>query len=124
MNIGFRGYTGSTVTAFAIGLTVVLLSVTGRGAVPSAVTAPTAEQSLSPDRIIGPLNETLAWYREARTAMRSGEAVFAREDEQTILAVVRHAFETARAQAALLATEKGPRLSEREAGLCRERPLS
>ena len=116
MNIGFRGYTGSTVTAFAIGLTVVLLSVTGRGAVPSAATAPTAEHSLSPDRIIGTLNETLAWYREARTVMRSGEAVFAREDEQTILAVVRHAFETARAQAALLATGKGSAAAQREGG--------
>ena len=48
--------------------------------------------------------------------MRSGEAVFAREDEQTILAVVRHAFETARAQAALLATGKGSAAAQREGG--------
>src|SRR5207245_9429629 len=57
---------------------------------------------------IGSRNQTLAWYREARVAMRAGGTVFAREDEQTALAVLRRAFETARAQAAVLAVGSGP----------------
>ena len=39
--------------------------------------------------------------------MRAVDTVFAREAEQMALAVVRRAFETARAQAALLATGSG-----------------
>lgn len=115
MKIRIRGNTGITVTALAIGLTVALFPITGRVAAPSAATAPSSEQSLSPEQIIASLTERLAWYREARAVMRGGEAVFAREDEQTILAVVRHAFETARAQAALLATGKGS-AAQREGG--------
>jgi len=52
------------------------------------------------------LNETIAWYREARVAMRGMGSVFGQEDEQTALAVLRAAFEKARAQAALLAARE------------------
>src|SRR3989442_14487018 len=84
-----------------------LLFVTGAMAAPPDA-APDSERSLTPDRVIGSLNQTLAWYREARVAMRAVGTVFAREDEQTALAVLRRAFETARAQAAVLAAASGP----------------
>ena len=86
---------------------VSLLFVTGAGAAaPDA--PPDSERSITPDRVITSLNQTLAWYREARVAMRAVGTVFAREDEQTALAVLRRAFETARAQAVVLAAESGP----------------
>lgn len=66
--------------------------------------APISEQRITSDRVLGSLNETLGWYREARLVLRPNGAAFAREEEQTALAVVRQAFETARAQAALLVT--------------------
>jgi len=84
-----------------------LLFVTGAMAAPPDA-APDSERSLTPDRVIGSLNQTLAWYREARVAMRAVGTVFAREDEQTALAVLRRAFETARTQAAVLAAGSGP----------------
>jgi hypothetical protein len=59
--------------------------------------------ALTPERVLASLDQTLTWYREARLAMRALGTVFTREDEQTALAVLRRAFETARAQAALLA---------------------
>ena len=61
------------------------------------------EHPTTPDQVIASLNQTLAWYREARLVMRGVGSVIGREDEQTALAVLRSAFETARAQAALLA---------------------
>ena len=67
-----------------------------------------SEPPITPDRVIASLNQTLAWYREARVAMRAVGTVFAREDEQTALALLRRAFETARAQAAVLAAGSGP----------------
>ena len=100
----------------SIGLLVGILPVSGTADPPPATTAPSSEQSLSPDRIIASLTERLAWYREARAVMRSGQVVFAREDEQTILAIVRHAFETARAQAALIAAGKGSATAQRAEG--------
>jgi hypothetical protein len=84
-----------------------LLFVTGAMAAPPDA-APDSERSLTPERVIASLNQTLAWYREARVAMRAVGTVFAREDEQTALAVLRRAFETARAQAAVLAAGSGP----------------
>src|SRR5262249_9397636 len=59
-------------------------------------------QPIQPYQVIASLDQTLAGYREARLAMR-GVGLFGREDEQTALAVLRSAFVTARAQAALLA---------------------
>jgi hypothetical protein len=84
-----------------------ILFVTGAAAAPQdAPTEP--ERSITPDGVIASLNQSLAWYREARVAMRAVGTVFAREDEQTALAVLRRAFETARAQAAVLAAGSGP----------------
>jgi len=60
------------------------------------------EHPATPDQVIASLNQTLAWYREARLVMRGVGRVIGREDEQTALAVLRSAFETARAQATLL----------------------
>jgi hypothetical protein len=59
--------------------------------------------AITPEQVIGRLNQTLAWYREARVATHSLGELFAREDQQTALALLRRAFETARAQAAAVA---------------------
>ena len=88
-------------------LVVGLLFVGGAAAATPAA-APDSERPVTADRVIASLNQTLAWYREARVAMRAVGTVFAREDEQTALAVLRRAFETARAQAAVLAAGSGP----------------
>jgi len=69
----------------AIALFAVFLLVTGAEAAPPA-SAPDSEHLVTPDRVIASLNQTLAWYREARVAMRAVGTVFAREDEQTALA--------------------------------------
>jgi len=69
----------------------------------SASNGSAPEQPFTPDEVMASLNETIAWYREARLAMRGMGSVFGREDEQTALAVLRAAFEKGRAQAALLA---------------------
>ncbi len=61
------------------------------------------------------LNQALAWYREARVAMRSAGVVFAQEDEQTALRVLERAFDAARAQASVLALEKGPATETQQA---------
>jgi len=77
--------------------------------VSTALAAPTSHlgsgsgHPLAPDQVIVSLYQTLAWYREARQAMRGVGSVFGREDEETAVAVLRAAFETARAQTALLA---------------------
>jgi hypothetical protein len=73
----------------------------------AAASAPAMpEPPFTADQIMASLNRALAWHRQARTVMQSlGAAtasVFTRDDEQTALGVVRRAFETARAQAALL----------------------
>jgi hypothetical protein len=73
--------------------------------VSTAQAAPTlgSGHPIAPDQVIVSLYQTLAWYREARQAMRDVGSVFGREDEETAVAVLRAAFETARAQTALLA---------------------
>src|SRR5262249_10032982 len=97
--------------------TRILLAIVLAGSVSSiALAAPTGngsgaehhdgsahEQPTTPDQVIASLDQTLGWYRDARLAMRGVGSLFGREDEQTALAVLRRAFETARAQAALLA---------------------
>jgi hypothetical protein len=88
--------------ALLAGLLLVSLAA---AALPDA--SPDSADPVTPDRVIASLNEVLAWYREARVAMRAVGPVFAREDEQTALAVLRHAFETAQAQATLLGTGSG-----------------
>ncbi len=84
----------------------VLLLVAIACAATSAST-PNSDRPLAPDRVIASLNQTLAWYREARGAMRAAGVVFAQEDEQTALRVLERAFDAARAQATVLALEKG-----------------
>jgi uncharacterized coiled-coil protein SlyX len=72
------------------------------GAAAHVTAAPNADPPSTQDQVIAGLNQTLAWYREARVAKRSLGAVFARDDEQTALALLRRAFETAKLQAAVL----------------------
>jgi hypothetical protein len=84
-----------------------LIFVSGAAAVTQDA-PPASEPPITPERVITSLNQTLTWYREARVAMRAVGTVFAREDEQTALAVLRRAFETARAQVAVLAAGSGP----------------
>ena len=64
------------------------------------------------DAVISLLNQTASWYRETRAVPRTS---LAREDDQTALAVLQRAFDTARAQAALVATEKKPSTGEQVA---------
>ena len=87
---------------WAAGLVAVVhLASVAVAATPSAKAE--SEQPLTSDRVMSSLNQTLAWYREARVAMRAVGTIFAREDKQTALGVLHQAFETARAQAAFLA---------------------
>ena len=72
----------------------------------SAPSGSTPEQPFNPEQVMASLNETIAWYRDARVAMHGMGSVFGQEDEQTALAVLRAAFEKARAQAALLAARE------------------
>jgi len=74
-------------------------------AAPASDTTP----ALTPDYVLASLNGALAWYQQARVAMQSVEsgAGFAdlREDRQTALAILKSAFERARAQAAALTAQ-------------------
>src|SRR5262249_44438192 len=82
---------------------IALAAPAGNGSGAEPHNASGHEQPTTPDQVIGSLDQTLGWYRDARLAMRGVGSLFGREDEQTALAVLRRAFETARAQAALLA---------------------
>src|SRR5262249_54612715 len=86
---------------WAAGLVAVVHLASVAPAAPSAKAE--SDQSLTSDRVMSSLNQTLAWYREARVAMRAVGTIFAREDKQTALGVLHQAFETARAEAAFLA---------------------
>ncbi len=88
MKPGLTG-AGMLPRAFLVGL----LLVTGAAAAEPDASS-NAERSLTPDRVLASLTKTLAWYREARVAMRGAGTVFGREDEQTALAVVRRAFDS------------------------------
>lgn len=83
-----------------------LLLSSSVGATPPDAT-PSSDHPITPDRVIASLNQTLSWYREARVAMRAGGTIFAREEEQAALTVLRSAFEAARAQAAVVAVGSG-----------------
>jgi len=77
----------------------------------AAPAEPASERAaaLTPDYVLASLNGALAWYQQARVAMQSvdGGTGFAdlREDRQTALAVLKSAFDLARAQAAALDVE-------------------
>src|SRR4051794_22772795 len=86
-----------------------------------ALAAPAAPASdstpaLTPDYVLASLNGALAWYQQARVAMQSVEsgAGFAdlREDRQTALAILKSAFDRARAQADALALEPAAAVGE------------
>jgi len=74
-------------------------------ALASAADTAQAAPPIAPAQVIARLNQALAWYREARVANRALGAIFAREDQQTALALLRRSFETARAQAAAIASD-------------------
>jgi len=76
-----------------------------------AAAAPTPDDAavaLTPDRVLASLNLTLAWYQQARVTMQTvddGSGVAdTREDKQTAVAILRRAFDVARAEAAAIAT--------------------
>ena len=89
-------------------VSVALMLVCVSGAVAAATATPSPDAPFEADHIIGSLNRVLAWYRQARATMRSLEtvsgSVFTADDERATIAIVRRAFETARAEAALLAS--------------------
>jgi len=79
------------------------------GAAPASTPAPAGVHVTSGD-VLTELNQVLDWYRQARIVMRSvsgagGGVLFSRDDEQIALRLLARAFETARAQAALVAAE-------------------
>jgi hypothetical protein len=77
----------------------------------AAPAAPASDPSptLDSNRVLASLNGALAWYQQARVAMQSidASAGFAdlREDQQTVVAILQRAFDTAQAQAAALVVE-------------------
>jgi hypothetical protein len=79
--------------------------------VSAAPAAPASGQaaSLEPDKVLASLNDALAWYQQVRVAMQGvdGSPGFTdlREERQTAVAILQRAFDLARAQAAVLATE-------------------
>ena len=85
-----------------------LVLALGVAAAPAAP-APDRTVALTPDYVLASLNGALAWYQRARVAMQSvdGSAGVTdlRDDRQTTLAILRSAFDLARAQAAALAVE-------------------
>ena len=90
------------ITIAAVVITVWLI-----GCAPGVTAAaPAPDPPFTADQVVASLNRTLAWYRQARVAMRTLNAatgsVFTRDDEQTALLIVQRAFDTARAEAALL----------------------
>ena len=95
---------------FFVLVTLAVSLASSAGATPSRNGSPpsgsTPEQPFNPEQVMASLNETIAWYRDARVAMHGMGSVFGQEDEQTALAVLRAAFEKARAQAALLAARE------------------
>jgi hypothetical protein len=82
----------------------------------SAEPAPERTPALTPDYVLASLNGALAWYQHARVAMQSVDggagATDLRDDRQTTLAVLRSAFDLARAQAAALAVEPSAAVRE------------
>src|SRR5262245_59562383 len=91
-------------TGYVLGVSVVL--VIGSMA---AADVPASDAVITAEHVVTTLNRSLAWYRQARVAMRSLEAstgeVFTRDDQQIVQTVLRRAFDTARAEAALVGRE-------------------
>src|SRR5262245_1393824 len=78
-----------------------------QGLKPADQPNPNAPAARPAEQVLASLNHAMTWYREARIAMRSvdGSGVFGHADEQTALRVVGRAFDVARAEAALLASD-------------------
>ena len=109
---------GSNVRRWGAGVAgLVLLLVAGAA---WAAPASEAKATLTPERVLGSLNQALAWYRQARVAMQSVDdgSGFAdtREDKQTALAILHRAFDVARAEAAALASEPSAATAESDNG--------
>jgi Mechanosensitive ion channel len=102
------------VALIALGATVGTIAVSGaRADEEKPKTASDAQSTAShgsprsPEQVLASLNRAMAWYRQARTVMRSidGTGIFASTDEQTAVRLLGRAFDAARAQAALLDRE-------------------
>jgi hypothetical protein len=79
------------------------------GAAPTSTPVPAGDR-IAPGDVLTALNQTLDWYRQARIVMRSvssagGGILFSRDDEQIALRLLARAFDTARAQATLIAAD-------------------
>ena len=97
-------------TRATVGALLLLVCASAEASAPAApLPPPTAP--FEADQVIGSLNRTLGWYRQARATMRALEgvsgSVFTGDDERTTVAIVRRAAEVARAEAAVLAQRGG-----------------
>ena len=72
--------------------------------------------AITPDYVLASLNGALAWYQHAHVAMQSVDggagATDLRDDRQTTLAILKAAFDLARAQAAALDVEPSAAVGE------------
>jgi hypothetical protein len=86
-------------------IVVILLLTASTGGAAAADSSAPAAPALSADSVLGSLNESIDWYRQARVTMREVNrtgALFAAEDQETARQALQRAFAAARARAALL----------------------
>jgi hypothetical protein len=104
-----------TAAAWLFGCGTAVASTTAVDPV-AAQAATASDPPLSADQIIASVQRALAWYGQARVAMRSLNAttgsIFTRDDEQTAVRILQRAFDSARAAATVLAQHAGPRSGE------------
>jgi len=102
-----RGRLGAIARLLLLAALLVIARPGGTAAAAESTDRPSLP--VAPGDVRASLEQALAWYQRTRAAMRSinesAGAVFAREDEQTVLRVLERAFDIARAQAALLDRE-------------------
>ena len=98
--------------AFAVVGLVLALGVLAAPAEPASDRTP----AITPDYVLASLNGALAWYQHAHVAMQSVDggagATDLRDDRQTTLAILKAAFDLARAQAAALDVEPSAAVGE------------
>src|SRR5919198_3397760 len=96
---------GTPMRTSALVTVVILLLAASTGGAAAANSSAPAAPALSADSVLGSLNASIDWYRQARVTMRAvnrAGALFAAEDQETARQALQRAFAVARARAALL----------------------